>query len=86
MITNPKIEVGDAEYSKLSHVLRFTVASNHNAIKMVEDICGRTDMSMDEIVSFFQELIDSGLCWTLQGHYGRMAKNLIEDGLCNEPG
>jgi|TARA_B100000282_G_C31452210_1_gene362929 hypothetical protein len=44
------------------------------------------DMSIDEIVSFFQELIDSGLCWTLQGHYGRMARNLIEDGLCNEPG
>ena len=45
MITNPKIEVGDVDYSKLSHVLRFTVASNHNAIQMIEDICGRTDMN-----------------------------------------
>ena len=43
-------------------------------------------MSMDEIVSFFQELIDSGLCWRLQGHYGRTAQDLIEEGLCNEPG
>ena len=44
------------------------------------------DMSMDEIISFFQELIDSGLCWRLQCHYGRMAQDFIEDGLCNEPG
>ena len=52
--------------------------------KMVEKIIQyeNGDMSIDEIVSFFQELIDSGLCWRLQGHYGRMAKNLIEDGLC----
>tara|TARA_R100000697_G_C5383862_1_gene180774 strand:- start:505 stop:690 length:186 start_codon:yes stop_codon:yes gene_type:complete len=56
--------------------------------KMVEKIIQyeNGDMSMDEIVCFFQELIDSGLCWRLQGHYGRMAKNLIEDGLCDEPG
>tara|TARA_R100000657_G_C4569350_1_gene35553 strand:- start:331 stop:516 length:186 start_codon:yes stop_codon:yes gene_type:complete len=56
--------------------------------KMVEKIIQyeNGDMSIDEIVSFFQELIDSGLCWRLQGHYGRMAKNLIEDGLCDEPG
>ena len=56
--------------------------------KMVEKIIQyeNGDMSMDEIVSFFQELIDSGLCWRLQGHYGRMARNLIEDGVCNEPG
>ena len=40
MITNPKIEVGDVEYSKLSHVLRFTVASNSNAIQMIEDTRG----------------------------------------------
>ena len=49
MITDPKIEVGDVDYSKLSHTLRFKVAANHNAIQMVEDICGRTDMSMAEV-------------------------------------
>ena len=42
------------------------------------------EMSGTEIVSFFQELIDTGLAWELQGHYGRTATCLIEDGLCFE--
>ena len=35
-----------------------------------------------EIVEFFQEIIDSGLIWQLQGHYQRTAKSLIDAGLC----
>jgi hypothetical protein len=41
------------------------------------------EMSDDEVVSFFQELINSGLCWQLQGHYGRTANSLIEQGVCD---
>ena len=41
-------------------------------------------MSDDDMVSFFQELINDGSAWTLQGHYGRTAKALIEAGLCHE--
>jgi hypothetical protein len=40
------------------------------------------DMSFTEAVQFFQELIDSGLAWRLQGSYGRTAMNLIHDGIC----
>lgn len=39
-------------------------------------------MTEDEIVEFFQQLIDNGMAWTLQGHYGRTAAYLIEQGLC----
>ena len=39
------------------------------------------DMTEDEIVLFFQELVDSGMAWTLQGRYGRTALALIEAGL-----
>lgn len=38
----------------------------------------------DEIVSFFQELIDTGLAWSLQGSYGRTARELIEGGWCTQ--
>lgn len=38
----------------------------------------------DEYVEFFQELIDSGLAWSLQGSYGRTARMMIDEGYCVE--
>jgi len=40
------------------------------------------DMDWDRLVDFFQNLIDSGMAWSLQGSYGRMAEHLIEEGHC----
>jgi len=39
------------------------------------------DMTHDEIIVFFQSLVDTGLAWQFQGSYGRMAMHLIEEGL-----
>jgi len=35
-----------------------------------------------ELIDGFQAMIDSGIVWQLQGHYGRTAAALIEAGHC----
>jgi hypothetical protein len=40
------------------------------------------EMDQEEVIEFFQELINSGYVWRLQGHYGSTALRLIEYGLC----
>ena len=42
-------------------------------------------MSESEEISFFQELVNTGMVWNLQGHYGRVAVHLIENGLVTVP-
>lgn len=42
------------------------------------------EMGDSEMVLFFQDLVNSGMAWELQGHYGRTAMKLIEAGVVND--
>lgn len=44
------------------------------------------DLNETEFLDFFALLIKTGQAWTLQGHYGRTAQGLIENGLITQKG
>ena len=43
---------------------------------------GVDEASEEKQIEAWQHLIDTGLCWSLQGCFGRQAKALIEVGIC----
>lgn len=42
----------------------------------------REDADQEDVVEAYQELINNGQAWMLEGHVGRTAMGLIEQGLC----
>lgn len=42
------------------------------------------ELDYQDTLELFQHLIDTELCWQLQGHYGRTAARLIDSGECQE--
>lgn len=50
---------------------------------MVDRIIDYETGQLDEVetIELFQELVDTGLAWQLQGHYGRTASRLMDAGV-----
>ena len=44
------------------------------------------DLDDNETLELFAELIRTGQCWHLQGHYGRTAAALISEGYITSEG
>jgi len=55
--------------------------TNLEAIDIAEGF--KDAKSEEEYIAAWQQLIDTGLVWSLQGWFGRRASQLIEDGICN---
>lgn len=47
---------------------------------------GVEDADETTLIAAWQHLIDTGLAWSLQGWFGRMANHLIDQGICTPPG
>jgi len=56
--------------------------TNYMAVAIAEGFCEGNGASEAEQIEAWQHLIDTELCWTLQGWFGRTASRLIENGIC----
>lgn len=56
-----------------------------NTLDAITIIEGDAEADFDTVIEAWQALIDTGLVWRLQGSYGRMAHNLITQGVCQPP-
>ena len=55
--------------------------SPYLATAYAEGFCEGEGASEDEQHDAWQYLVDHGICWRLQGWFGRAAASLIEDGI-----
>ena len=55
--------------------------TNYEAIGMAEGFVECPDE--ETYIAAWQHLINTGLCWQLQGWFGRTATHMIEEGLCH---
>lgn len=57
---------------------------NYRAVEIAEGF-GDPPVDKREVIAAWQHLIDTGLAWSLQGWFGRQARELIEKDVCFAP-
>ena len=63
-----------------------TIKDSYTACAIVEGFYGAAEADPKDELKAWAYLIKTGLCWNLQGWYGRNAAGLIEDGLISKSG
>lgn len=56
--------------------------TNYMAVAIAEGFCEGEEATEEQQIEAWQHLIDTGLCWTLRGWFGRTATALIDSGVC----
>ena len=55
--------------------------TRYDAVGLAEGFIEGTE---EEVLDAWKYLIDTGLCWKLQGWFGRTARDLISQGIIKE--
>jgi hypothetical protein len=59
------------------------VMDDYTAVAVAEGF--QESESEEQLIAAWQHLVDTGLCWRLQGWFGRTAHGLIQNGIINPP-
>ena len=81
-VFNSKAELEYYKKYKKINLAKELVMETHEAVGIAEGYIPAE--TVEEELKAWQHLIDTGMCWQLQGWFGRQANFLIENKLCKE--
>ena len=79
-VFNSKAELEYYKKYKKINLAKELVMETHEAVGIAEGYIPAD--TVEEELKAWQHLIDTGMCWQLQGWFGRQAQFLIENNLC----
>lgn len=68
---------------KQTYETRKPLMSAYRAVAIAEGFWNEP-VTEEEVIEAWQFLINTGMVWTLQGWFGRQARDLIAAGICHE--